>query len=185
MELVIGWLCEDHKAFQNWVKKHDRACSGLVFCNAIYTIEWQVWLFSELFVCAWMVAVIVVHVLGRLCGKIQWQSGQSTIVSATTQRNTIWHGTTRLSTQGGENRKKRFTPKERPRNNEASCFKYYLCDGHNRVATKGMCSWVWQIDKWGKNSNLSCRHTNETWPHNQQQAQHQSQQPMMNRKIYI
>ena len=51
------------------------------------------------------------------------------------------------------------------------------------VATKGMCLWVWQIDKWGKNSNLSCQHTNETRPHNQQQAQYQSQQPTMNIKI--
>ena len=62
---TVAQLCGDHNAFQNWVKNHDRACSGLVFCNTICTVAWQVWLFSELFVCARTVVVIVVQVLGE------------------------------------------------------------------------------------------------------------------------
>ena len=91
------------------------------------------------------------------------------------------HGTTINSRRREPNN--RSTAKEPPRNNQASCFKYYSCDGHNRVATKGMYLRVWQIDKWGKNSNLSYRHMNETRPHNQQLVQHQSQQPTTNIQI--
>ena len=63
---AISQLCADHNAFQNRVKNHDRACSGLVFCNTICTIRWQVLLFSELFVRARLVVAIVAQVLGEI-----------------------------------------------------------------------------------------------------------------------